>query len=114
MKTRHIVYFIARSERVPQVLKDALQRISTHEIDLFFDLDGTHALDKRYANHLSKELGIDLLALFEQAIQAGIHLYACQMNVMNSCHLHCIDGVEPAGVVTFLECAYRADAVFSY
>ncbi|KUO95512.1 DsrE/DsrF/DrsH-like family protein [Ferroacidibacillus organovorans] len=114
MKTGHIVYFIARSERVPHVLKDALRRSTTYEIDLFFDLDGTHALDTRYADQLSKELEINLAALFEQVIQAGIHLYACQMNVMNSCHLHCIDGVEPAGVVTFLECAYRADAVFSY
>ncbi len=114
MTIKRVVYFVARSENVPSVLQEVLKRSNVQAVSIFFDLDGTRALDERYVMQISLEKRIDLPKLFKQALDSGVKLYACQMNVMNMCELHCIEGVESAGVVTFLEHAYEADAVFSY
>lgn len=111
---KQVVYFIARSENVPFVLQEAIRRIQSEKVFLFFDLDGTRALDERFAKQISQEQNVDLRLLFQQAVESNVKIYVCQMNVMESCQLHCAEGIESAGVVTFLEHGYQADAVFSY
>jgi predicted peroxiredoxin len=102
MTNKKFVYFVSLSSNVPYVLKK------------FFDLDGARVLDKRYFKKMTRTYGGDLSLLFKLALNAGIKLYGCQMNVLIADGLELIDGAELAGVVTFLEAAYQADAVLSY
>lgn len=85
-----------------------------NEVSIFFDLDGARVLDKRYFNKMTRTHGVDLSLLFNIALNTGIRIYGCQMNVLIADGLELIDGAELAGVVTFLEQAYQADAVLSY
>lgn len=115
MDTKQIVYFIARSENVPRVLQESIDRVGEgQKVTIFFDLDGTRALDEHYAKQISLNQNVNLPGLFKKAVEADIKMYVCQMNVMESCQLHCAARVESAGVVTFLEYGYQADAIFSY
>ncbi|MFX4303503.1 DsrE/DsrF/DrsH-like family protein [Alicyclobacillus tolerans] len=114
LKLKKVVYFVARSENVPHVLQEALFRSPTQNVTIFFDLDGARALDEHYARLISQEKKINLFQLLQQARDAGIEMFVCQMNVMESCQIHCLDGIASAGVVTFLEYSYEADAIFSY
>lgn len=115
MTKKRTVYFITKSENAPIVLQEAIQFAGeSQEVMIFFDLDGSRVLDQRYARKMARDGIFDILPLFETALQAGVKLYGCQMNVMLACGMQCIDGVEHVGVSTFLDLAYEADAVFSY
>jgi predicted peroxiredoxin len=85
-----------------------------HEVAIFFDLDGARVLDQRYFNNRNSAHDIDLGKLLQSALASGIRLYDCQLNILIADGLQLIDGAELAGVVTFLELAYSADAVISY
>ncbi|WP_409252659.1 DsrE/DsrF/DrsH-like family protein [Bacillus sp. SCS-153A] len=115
MANKKFVYFVSLSSNVPYVLKKAMEMVEQkNDVDIFFDLDGAHVLDKRYLKKMSRTHGVDLSSLLNKALQAGIHLYGCQMNVLIADGLELIEGAELAGVVTFLDRAYQADAVLSY
>jgi len=115
MTTKKVVYFVSLSSNVPHVLKEALEKADEkNEVKIFFDLDGARALDQRYLNQLNRTHGTDLEALLKTALASGVKLYGCQMNVMIADGLVLVDGVEVAGVATFLETAYQADDVLSY
>ncbi|WP_245917468.1 DsrE/DsrF/DrsH-like family protein [Bacillus canaveralius] len=85
-----------------------------NEVAIFFDLDGARVLDQRYLKKMERTHSTELPALLHSALNAGIPLYGCQMNVLMADGLELVDGAELAGVVTFLELAYKADAVLSY
>ncbi|WP_442598266.1 DsrE/DsrF/DrsH-like family protein [Neobacillus sp. D3-1R] len=115
MANKKFVYFVSLSSNVPYVLKDALQKVKENmEVSIFFDLDGARVLDQRYLKKMDRTHSIDLGLLINSALNAGIKLYGCQMNVLIADGLELIDGAELAGVVTFLELAYEADAVLSF
>ncbi|SFG38482.1 Predicted peroxiredoxin [Halobacillus alkaliphilus] len=115
MTTKKVVYFVSLSSNVPYVLKEALQKADEkNEVQIFFDLDGAHALDQRYLKQLNRTHGTDLEFLLKAALDSGVKLYGCQMNVLIEDGLVTVDGVELAGVATFLETAYQADDVLSY
>ncbi len=115
MANKTFVYFVSLSSNVPYVLKEALRRIQEKDkVSIFFDLDGARVLDKRYLKCLSRTHATDLTSLIDSALQVGVSLYGCQMNVLIADGLELVDGAELAGVVTFLERAYQADAVLSY
>ncbi|MFC3846781.1 DsrE/DsrF/DrsH-like family protein [Paenibacillus sp. MAH-36] len=71
-------------------------------------------MDKRYLHELKEKEAIDFSDLLHKALDKGVKLYRCQMNIMFQNGLECIDGVELAVVATFLDLAYDADAVLSY
>jgi predicted peroxiredoxin len=115
MANKKLVYFVSLSSNVPYVLKDALQKVKQGiEISIFFDLDGARVLDRRYLKNMDRTHGIDLELLINTGLAKGIKLFGCQMNVLITDGLELVDGAELAGVVTFLEIAYQADAVLSY
>ncbi|MFD5853521.1 MULTISPECIES: DsrE/DsrF/DrsH-like family protein [Cytobacillus] len=112
---KNFVYFVSLSSNVPFVLKEALKMaMQKNEVAIFFDLDGARVLDQRYLNKMDKIHGRELSSLMKSALDAGIKLFGCQMNVLIAEGLVLIDGAELAGVVTFLEITYQADAVLSY
>lgn len=114
--SKSVLYFVVRSGEVPYVLREALRRASLNQrVFVYFDLDGARALDSTYMHHLSQVKQVDTLNLLTQCMASSlIHMYVCQMNVMQACELHSLEGLESAGVVTFLEHAYMCDAVFSF
>lgn len=115
MANKRIVFFVMLSSNVPFVMKEALNMVTQkEEVAIFFDLDGARALDRRYLNSMNYIHGRELSRLFQSALNKGIKLYGCQMNVLIAEGLDLIEGAELAGVVTFLEMAYQADAVLSY
>jgi predicted peroxiredoxin len=112
---KKIVYFVSLSSNVPYVLKQALEMVKQEkEVSIFFDLDGARVLDKRYLKKMDRAHGTDMSSLLQSALKTGINLYGCQMNVLIADGLELVEGAELAGVVTFLELAYQADAVLSY
>ncbi|AND43055.1 MULTISPECIES: DsrE/DsrF/DrsH-like family protein [Bacillaceae] len=115
MTNKKFVYFVSLSSNVPYVLKKSIEMVEQkNEVAIFFDLDGARVLDKRYLKRMTRTHGVDLSLLFNLALNAGIKLYGCQMNVLIADGLELIEGAELAGVVTFLETAYQADAVLSF
>lgn len=115
MASRKIVYFVTLSSNVPYVLKRAVEDANQHcEVSLFFDLDGARVLDQRFLKGMERTHNIDLQALMRQALTKGIKFFGCQMNVLIADGLQLVEGAELAGVATFLEQAYHADAVLSY
>ncbi|WP_017379388.1 DsrE/DsrF/DrsH-like family protein [Paenisporosarcina sp. TG-14] len=115
MANKKFIYFVSLSSNATYVLKQSLEMVKQHnEVVLFFDLDGARVLDQRYLKKLDRTHGTDLALLLKLALESGIKLYGCQMNVLIADGLELVDGAELAGVVTFLELAYTADAVLSY
>lgn len=114
MKSKRIIYFVTLSTNALIVLKEAIDQSSLHQISIFFDLDGSRVLDKRYLKELKDTEATDFESLIQKAIKSGIKLYGCQMNIMFKHGMECIDGVDLAGVATFLDLAYDADAILSY
>lgn len=115
MANKKMIYFVSLSSNVPYVLQEALKmKEENNEVSLFFDLDGARVLDKRYLKSMERTHNMDLASLFIKAAEAGIPLYGCQMNVLIAGGLELIDGAELAGVATFLDQAYSADAVLTY
>lgn len=114
MANQTLVYFVSLSSNAPAVLKEAIEKSTSHSISIFFDLDGAHVLDMRYLRKLNRTHGTDLQMLLKTAIQSNVKLFGCQMNVLIADGLELIDGAELAGVASFLEVAYEADAVLSY
>jgi predicted peroxiredoxin len=109
------VYFVTLSSNAPYVIREGIERRKMgDEVKIFFDLDGAYVLDKRYTQKMERSHGVDMEHLLQEALSAGIGLYGCQMNILVADGLDLVDGVELAGVVTFLEIAYNADAVLSY
>ncbi|WP_028782407.1 DsrE/DsrF/DrsH-like family protein [Thalassobacillus devorans] len=115
MAGRKLVYFVSLSSNVPYVLKEAMEKAEEkNEVAIFFDLDGALALDQRYLNQMNRTHGTNLESLLNEALAAGIKLYGCQLNVLIADGLVLVNGVEAAGVATFLDTAYQADHVLSY
>ncbi|BCB05407.1 DsrE/DsrF/DrsH-like family protein [Bacillus sp. KH172YL63] len=115
MANKKFVYFVSLSSNAHHVLKESIRKTDQHdEVAVFFDLDGAHVLDKNYLKTISRTHGTDLAALLAASLANGVKLYGCQMNVLIADGLELIEGAELAGVVTFLEYAYEADAVLSY
>lgn len=115
MANKKLVYFVSLSSNVPYVLKHALKNAELgEEIDIFFDLDGARVLDKRYLKITERTHNVDLAQLMNRAMAIGIKFYGCQMNVLIADGLQLIEGAQLAGVATFLDTAYAADAVLSY
>ncbi|KHE72774.1 DsrE family protein [Halobacillus sp. BBL2006] len=115
MDQKKVVYFVSLSSNVPYVLKKALQMVEqNYEVAIFFDLDGARVLDKRYLNFIDRTHGTDLASLIKFSLDVGVQLFGCQMNVLMEDGLELIEGAELAGVVTFLDIAYQADAVLSF
>lgn len=114
MKKKRIIYFVTLSTNASIVLRQAVDQSSDHEVMIFFDLDGSRILDKRYLEQNRHKETMNVEHLIKSALLAGVRLYGCQMNVMYAAGMQCMDGVELAGVATFLDLAYDADAVLSY
>ncbi|MGA9226822.1 MAG: DsrE/DsrF/DrsH-like family protein [Mesobacillus sp.] len=115
MANKKLVYFVSLSSNVPYVLKEAVKNAEQgNEITIFFDLDGARVLDKRYLKIMERTHHIDLAYLMKRAMDLGIVFFGCQMNVLIADGLELVDGAQLAGVATFLETAYQADAVLSY
>lgn len=114
MRKKRIIYFVTLSRNAGTVLKQALDLIPDHDVMIFFDLDGAHVLNPDYLKQHSKMELVDVADLLRKSLKANIKLFGCQMNVMNAAGMKMMDGVELAGVATFLDLAYDADAVLSY
>jgi len=115
MANKKFIYFVSLSSNASYVIKQSLEMVKQqHEVAIFFDLDGARVLDQHYFNNRNSAHDIDLGKLLQSALASGIKLYGCQMNILIADGLQLIDGAELAGVVTFLELAYAADAVISY
>lgn len=115
MAGKKVVYFVSLSSNVPFVLLEALKKTADQdEVAIFFDLDGARVLDKRYVAMMERVRGMELANLLQAALEKGIKLYGCQMNVLIADGLKLIEGAELAGVATFLKLAYQADSVLSY
>lgn len=115
MANRKLVYFVSLSSNVPYVLKKALKNAEQQsEVSIFFDLDGARVLDKRYLKIIERTHNIDLDQLMRRALDMGIQLFGCQMNVLIADGLELVEGAQLSGVATFLETAFEADAVLSY
>lgn len=111
MKKKRIIYFVTLSRNAEIVLKQALDMSNDHEVMIFFDLDGARILDPSYLKQQARQQIVDVTDLLHKSIKAGIRLFGCQMNVMNAGGMKMMDGVELAGVATFLDLSYDADAV---
>ncbi len=111
MEKNRWVYFVTRSENCLRVFQKALERVGDSEVMIFFDLDGTRCLDK---NCLSDRQEPELQHSIEEAVEKGIRLFGCQLNVMGIDEERLVKGAVSAGVATFLEYSYEAKAVFSY
>jgi predicted peroxiredoxin len=115
MANKKMVYFVSLSSNVPYVLKDALDHAEKgSEISIFFDLDGARVLDKRYLKIMERTHNMDLAKSMIRAMELGIKFFGCQMNVLIADGLELVEGAQLAGVATFLDTAYEADAVLSY
>ncbi|MGB2992984.1 MAG: DsrE family protein [Paenisporosarcina sp.] len=115
MANKKFIYFVSLSSNAAYVIKQSLEMVKQqHEVAIFFDLDGARVLDQRYFNNRNSAHDLDLGRLLQSALASGIKLYGCQMNILIADGLQLIEGAELAGVVTFLELAYAADAVISY
>lgn len=114
MKRKRTIYFVTLSSNASIVLREAINQSQHNEVFIFFDLDGSRVLDKRYLKEQKETEATDFNVLLRLAIIKGIKFYGCQMNVMFKNGMDCIDGVELAGVATFLDLAYDADAILSY
>ena len=115
MANKKFIYFVSLSSNAAYVIKQSLEMVKQqHEVAIFFDLDGARVLDQRYFNNRNSAHDIDLGKLLQSALASGIKLYGCQMNILIADGLQIIEGAELAGVVTFLELDYAADAVISY
>lgn len=115
LANKKFIYFVSLSSNVPYVLTEALEHIKkNNKVEVFYDLDGARILDKRYLKKMNRVHGIGIESLIRTAISKGIKMYGCQMNVLIADGLELIEGAELAGVVTFLESAYQADAVLSF
>lgn len=115
MADKRLVYFVSLSSNVPYVLKDALKNAEQgNEISIFFDLDGARVLDKRYLKIIERTHNMDLASMMKKLMEMGIKFFGCQMNVLIADGLELVEGAQLAGVATFLDTAYSADAVLSY
>ena len=115
MANKKFIYFVSLSSNAAYVIKQSLEMVKQqHEVAIFFDLDGARVLDQQYFNNRNSAHDLDLGRLLQSALASGIKLYGCQMNILIADGLQLIEGAELAGVVTFLELAYAADAVISY
>lgn len=115
MANKKLVYFVSLSSNVPYVLKEAVEHAEQgNEITIFFDLDGARVLDKRYLKIMERTHNIDIAQLMKRAMEMGIGFFGCQMNVLIADGLQLVEGAQLAGVATFLDTAYEADAVLSY
>lgn len=115
MANKKFIYFVSLSSNVPYVLNQALKEVENrNEVSIFFDLDGARVLDKRYLKKMEKRTETNLTNLIHTVLHTGIKLYGCQMNVLIADGLELIAGAELAGVATFLNLAFQADAVLSY
>lgn len=115
MANKKFIYFVSLSSNVPYVLNQALKEVENrNEVSIFFDLDGARVLDKRYLKKMEKRTETNLTTLIHTVLHTGIKLYGCQMNVLIADGLELIAGAELAGVATFLNLAFQADAVLSY
>ncbi|RSD27253.1 DsrE/DsrF/DrsH-like family protein [Mesobacillus subterraneus] len=115
MAKKKLVYFVSLSSNVPFVLKQALKNAEQeNEVSIFFDLDGARVLDKRYLKVMERTHNMDLEKMMKQALAQGVQFFGCQMNVLIADGLELIEGAQLSGVATFLDTAYKADAVLSY
>ncbi|MGG3560854.1 DsrE/DsrF/DrsH-like family protein [Neobacillus rhizosphaerae] len=115
MTNKRLVYFVSLSSNAPFVLKEALHYVSQgNEVSVFFDLDGARVLDPRYFKTIENTHNMDIGSLLTTALSKGIKLYGCQLNVLMADGFELVDGAELAGVATFLDIAYKANAVLSY
>ena len=115
MAKKKLVYFVSLSSNVPYVLKEAVKNAEHgNDISIFFDLDGARVLDKRYLKIIERTHNMDLAQLMRRAMDLGVGFFGCQMNVLIADGLELVDGAQLAGVATFLDIAYQADAVLSY
>lgn len=115
MANKRLVYFVSLSSNAPFVLKEALHHVNQeNEVSVFFDLDGARVLDPRYFKNIENTHNMDISSLLTTALSKGVKLYGCQMNVLMADGLELVEGAELAGVATFLEIAYKANAVLSY
>jgi predicted peroxiredoxin len=115
MANKKFIYFVSLSSNVPYVLNQALKEVGNrNEVSIFFDLDGARVLDNRYLKEMEKRTETNLTTLIHTVLNTGIKLYGCQMNVLIADGLELIAGAELAGVATFLNLAFQADAVLSY
>lgn len=115
MANKKLVYFVSLSSNAPYVLRKAIKNAEQQsEVAIFFDLDGARVLDKRYLKIMERTHNIDLAQSMQKALDLGIKLFGCQMNVLIADGLDLVEGAELSGVATFLDTAYSADAVLSY
>jgi predicted peroxiredoxin len=115
LANKTLVYFVSLSSNAPFVLKEALHHVSQgNEVSVFFDLDGARVLDPRYFKNIENTHNMDMSSLLTTALSKGVKLYGCQMNVLVAEGFEIVEGAELAGVATFLEIAYKANALLSY
>lgn len=115
LANKTLVYFVSLSSNAPFVLKEALHHVSQgNEVSVFFDLDGARVLDPRYFKNIENTHNMDMSSLLTTTLSKGVKLYGCQMNVLVADGFEIVEGAELAGVATFLEIAYKANAVLSY
>jgi predicted peroxiredoxin len=115
LANKNLVYFVSLSSNAPFVLKEALHHVSQgNEVSVFFDLDGARVLDPKFFKRIDNTHNMDIGSLLTTALSKGIKLYGCQMNVLMADGLELVDGAELAGVATFLDIAFKANAVLSY
>lgn len=115
LANKTLVYFVSLSSNAPFVLKEALHHVGQgNEVSVFFDLDGARVLDPRYFKNIENTHNMDMNSLLTTALSKGVKLYGCQMNVLVADGFEIVEGAELAGVATFLEIAYKANAVLSY
>ena len=99
------------------------------EVSIFFTFDAVNLIHKEMYNNLPKpegREGIDealdkgnvpaIPDLVEMAKELGVKLMVCQMtmDLYSLKQEDLVDGVEPAGAVTFIDLALDADVTFSF